>query len=143
MVHVTHEPPLETILHKKSLFPPVHSYLLIHPSRYMNMVLADCEEFRKVRSKDGENEREEKKILGFVVLRGENVMSFTPEAPPAATSAANKNVMATGPGKAAAAGRGGGAALGGAGGGLQAPLRGVGGPAAAQMQPGRAPGMPR
>ena len=52
--------------------------------RHMNLVLADCEEFRRVRTKKkdaGEvgpgQEQEIKRTLGLVILRGETVVSET------------------------------------------------------------------
>jgi len=56
--------------------------------RHMNLVLADCEEFRRVRpkKKQGESEagpeQEMKRSLGLVILRGETVVSLSVEGPP-------------------------------------------------------------
>ena len=56
--------------------------------RHMNLVLADCEEFRRVRAKKkaGEEgpapEQEIKRTLGLVILRGEAVVSLSVEGPP-------------------------------------------------------------
>jgi small nuclear ribonucleoprotein (snRNP)-like protein len=56
--------------------------------RHMNLVLADCEEFRRVRlkKKPGETEagpeQEMKRSLGLVILRGETVVSLSVEGPP-------------------------------------------------------------
>lgn len=104
--------------------------------RHMNLVLADCEEYRMIKKQPSDKEPVEiKRTLGFVLLRGENVVSFTAESAPASTAPTGQ----TGPGKAVVAGRGmpyvmpvnpmAGAM------GLTAPLRGMVGPGPIQMTP--------
>lgn len=125
----------------------------------MNLVLGDCEEYRRVKGKNAETgkaeERDEKRFLGLVLLRGENVVSLQVEAMPRPVKAA---AAQGGPGRAVSAGRGiavppvAAAAMG----GLAGPVRGVGGPSSAAMAgaapprpmmpmpmpPGMPPGMP-
>ncbi|KCV67227.1 hypothetical protein H696_06351, partial [Fonticula alba] len=105
----------------------------------MNIVLADSEEFRRVK-KGKEKAREEKRILGLIILRGEVIVSMSAEAPPPAARGRQVAVATSGLGKAA--GRGlpmSEAALA----GLAGPVHGVGGPAHGLMQPGARPhGMP-
>lgn len=103
--------------------------------KHMNLVLGDCEEFRKIRGKDKEGTREEKRMLGLVLLRGENVISLCADAPPPPAPRAQ---LAAGvaPGAGKAAGRGMPVApLSAAPKGLSGPVRGVGGPAANLMMP--------
>ncbi|EPQ56410.1 Sm-like ribonucleo protein [Gloeophyllum trabeum ATCC 11539] len=80
--------------------------------RHMNLVLAECEEFRRVRpkKKPGETEtppmQEMKRSLGLVILRGETVVSLSVEGPPPVVDDDKKNVLPFGPGRGMPAGRG-------------------------------------
>ena len=73
--------------------------------RHMNLVLGDTEEYRKVKSKKaGGGLKEEKRALGMLLLRGENVVSLQVHGPPPPQRV---NVVAPkGPGRGVAAGRG-------------------------------------
>jgi small nuclear ribonucleoprotein B and B' len=66
--------------------------------RHMNVVLADTEEFRRVKVKGQcmystkvylnlyvllATEKEIKRSIGFLLIRGESIISITAEAPPA------------------------------------------------------------
>ncbi|KAJ3103022.1 hypothetical protein HDU97_010460 [Phlyctochytrium planicorne] len=106
--------------------------------KHMNVVLSECEEYRKIKPK-GIVEREEKRSLGLVILRGENIVSLSVEGPPPVT-ADEKKGGSGGVGVGRPAGRGlplatptGTAPM-----GLSGPVRGVGGP-----PPGAAPPMGR
>jgi small nuclear ribonucleoprotein B and B' len=104
--------------------------------RHMNMVLGDTEEYRKIKSKKGQGiseEKEEKRALGLVILRGDCVVSLSIEGPPPPET--DEVLIPGGPGVGRAAGRGlPMAPLGGAPIGLAGPVRGVGGPAPSMLQ---------
>jgi len=107
----------------------------------MNLVLADCEEFRKVKRKGkssgapgqttggGLVETEEKRMIGMAIIRGANVVSCSVDGPPPSDPAARLGGGAQGAGPPAAMAAGQGIARpAGRGAGLQGPAAGVGGP---------------
>lgn len=113
--------------------------------KHLNLVLSDTEEFRTMRKGSRANvieERQEKRNLGLIILRGENVISIAVEGPPPPSTSGR--LAPGGPGIASGAGRGaipaagiGGAAPIGLG---AAPVAGIGGASGNIMAP---PGMGR
>ena len=116
--------------------------------RHMNMVLGDAEEYRRVKHKKGQGlveDREERRSLGLIILRGDSVVAMTIEGPPPPEE--EDKATPGGPGVGRAAGRGLPVApLAGAPVGLGGPVRGVGGPGMSAMAPPAMapprPGMP-
>ncbi|KAI5810233.1 small nuclear ribonucleoprotein [Peziza echinospora] len=94
--------------------------------KHMNIVLADTEEFRRIKKKPTKSApasaattSEEKRTLGLIILRGVTIVSLSVEGPPPADPSARlgsgnapgqqpsgAGVAASGPGTARAAGRG-------------------------------------
>ncbi|CEO96371.1 hypothetical protein PBRA_005042, partial [Plasmodiophora brassicae] len=76
--------------------------------KHMNIVLSDTEEFRRIipKGKKKADEREEKRVLGFVLLRGENIVSMVPETRPAPKKSDLAGRGQPGPGMGRAVGRG-------------------------------------
>jgi small nuclear ribonucleoprotein B and B' len=110
--------------------------LLMAFDKYMNLVLADTEEFRRTKRRSttkatGDDiETEEKRTLGLVILRGEQVVSLSVDAPPASEGQGRMAPIQAGFGTAKPVGRGlgaGPASVAAAPAGLAGPTRGVGG----------------
>ncbi|KAJ8947477.1 hypothetical protein NQ318_009780 [Aromia moschata] len=86
--------------------------------KHMNMILGDCEEFRKIKPKNSKVEREEKRSFRLRLITW------------------REHRATPGPGIGRASGRGMPAGMGGVPVGLQGPVRGVGGPSQQVMTPG-------
>jgi small nuclear ribonucleoprotein B and B' len=72
--------------------------------KHLNLVLSEAEEFRTLKQKTALlEERTEKRTLGLVLIRGENVISVAVEGPPPQSGA---KATPGGPGMARGAGRG-------------------------------------
>jgi small nuclear ribonucleoprotein B and B' len=53
--------------------------------KHMNIVLADAEEYRITKTNKTGVQKQIKRTLGLVIIRGENIISLTAEAPPSQT----------------------------------------------------------
>ena len=117
--------------------------------KHMNVVLGDAEEFRQLPPKKGvaDADREVRRTLGMIILRGDEVVGMVVEGPPPKDEARMVKAagVAGGPGMGRAAGRGGEmpggmpggvppGMPGGMPGGMPAP--GFGAPAPGAMRPG-------
>ncbi|KAI0229840.1 Small nuclear ribonucleoprotein-associated protein B [Massospora cicadina] len=106
----------------------------------MNLVISDCEEFRKTTPKGSKEEIELKRTLGLVILRGEHIVSISVDGPPPLSSESLKArvaQLAAGSGVGRPAGRGIPIAPSenAPASGLTGPARGLGAPAPSMMQP--------
>eukprot|EP01083_Nonionella_stella_P043900 118447_1 len=72
--------------------------------KHMNLVMGECEEFRRTNKKGLKMVQEEKRALGFILLRGKTVVSITPRQPPPPKP--REAQKTGGPGQAKVAGRG-------------------------------------
>merc|ERR1711862_947714 len=101
--------------------------------KHMNVILCDIEEFRRIRHKkaDGSREdKEEKRSMGLILLRGETIVTMTVEGPPPNEDGPRVNLPYGGPGSSRQGGRGAGGP-----GGYGGPMRGMGGPPGGMMNP--------
>jgi small nuclear ribonucleoprotein B and B' len=75
--------------------------------KHLNLVLSEAEEFRTIKSKGTTGlleERTEKRSLGLVLIRGENVINLAVDGPPPPSTTGR--LAPGGPGQARGAGRG-------------------------------------
>ena len=104
--------------------------------KHMNLVLADCEEFRRLKSKTMTGaQAEQRRSLGLVILRGETIVSLTVMGPPPTRpeDRARVAMLQPGPGMGRAIGRGLPVVPAMAAPSLAGPVRGIGGPSAPSM----------
>ena len=64
--------------------------------KHMNIVLADTDQYRITKSKKTGVQKQIKRTLGLVIIRGQNIISLTAEAPPSQTFKKNQTQLKTG-----------------------------------------------
>lgn len=64
--------------------------------KHMNIVLADAEEYRITKTNKTGVQKQIKRTLGLVIIRGENIISLTAEAPPSQTFKKSEESSKTG-----------------------------------------------
>jgi len=74
--------------------------------KHMNLILVDCDEYRRMRKKNQGGPEEERRTLGMVLLRGEHLVSMSVDGPPPQKQSNNFLTSRMGPGMGRAAGRG-------------------------------------
>eukprot|EP00816_Leptocylindrus_hargravesii_P001703 CAMPEP_0196805154 /NCGR_PEP_ID=MMETSP1362-20130617/4898_1 /TAXON_ID=163516 /ORGANISM="Leptocylindrus danicus, Strain CCMP1856" /LENGTH=134 /DNA_ID=CAMNT_0042177893 /DNA_START=177 /DNA_END=581 /DNA_ORIENTATION=+ len=109
--------------------------------KHLNLVLSDTEEYRNLTSAKSNltnvvEERQEKRLLGLIILRGENVVSIAVEGPPPNDGAKRAKLMPGGPGVSKGVGRG----MSSSSSSQQRPMMGGGG-APMGLGPGAVPGV--
>ena len=50
--------------------------------KHMNLVLSEAEEYSRIKAKNKKNDKERKRSLGLVLIRGDSVISISAESPP-------------------------------------------------------------
>ena len=50
--------------------------------KHMNLVLSETEEYSRIKAKNKKNDKERKRSLGLVLIRGDSVISLSAESPP-------------------------------------------------------------
>ena len=64
--------------------------------KHMNVVLSDTEEFLKLKSKEkGKPDKDVKRSLGLVLVRGDSIISFSAESSPSQSNKRNESIKQT------------------------------------------------
>ncbi|MCQ2816249.1 MAG: small nuclear ribonucleoprotein-associated protein [archaeon] len=74
--------------------------------KHMNLVLSDTDEYSTVRKKGSKEYKEIKRTLGLILLRGDNIISISAEAPTSQNTNKMIEIQKTGVGSSMAVGRG-------------------------------------